>query len=184
MSKVVIGIALISLSHAVGAQTAPRWLVGRDSTLTFIATQQGAAFEGRFQEFDAEVRFAPDQVEASLIAVTVDTGSVDTLNTERDEALRAPEFFDVMRWPEAEFRATEFQALGNDDFQATGTLTIRDQTQPIVVPFSFRETGNGAELTGEVNVPRLSFGVGQGEWADTTWIGANVRVLFRISLLR
>jgi polyisoprenoid-binding protein YceI len=184
MSRVVTGVALITLSHAVGAQTAPRWFVGRDSTLTFIATQQGAAFEGYFREFDAEVRFAPEQIDTSLIVVMVDTGSVDTLNTERDEALRAPEFFDVMQWPEAEFRATEFQALGNDDFQATGTLTIRDQTQPIVVPFSFRETENGAELVGEVNVPRLSFGVGQGEWADTTWIGANVRVLFRISLLR
>ena len=187
MSRVlaVVALALAAVAQLAEAQTAPRWLAERDSTLTFIATQQGAAFEGLFESFEADVRFAPDQLDASSIAVTVDTGSVNTRLADRDEALRAPEFFDVMRWPEARFEATEFIALGNDQYQATGELTIRDQSRAINVPFVFRATGDSrAQMTGEVNVPRLSFGVGQGEWADTTWIGANVRVLFTINLLR
>jgi len=186
MSKLfaVFAFAVLAVPSLAAAQTAPRWLAGRDSTLTFIATQQGAAFEGQFETFEADVQFAPDQLDASRIAVTVDTGSVNTRHADRDEALRAPEFFNVMRWPQARFEATEFLALGNDQFQASGQLTIRDQSHPINVPFTFRTTGDGAEMAGEVVVPRLIYGVGQGEWADTTWIGANVRVLFTLKLLR
>jgi len=186
MSKLftVFAFAVMVVPSFAAAQTAPRWLAGRDSTLTFIATQQGAAFEGQFEQFEADIQFAPDQLDSSSIVVTVDTGSVNTRYADRDEALRAPEFFNVMRWPEARFEATEFVALGNDQFQASGQLTIRDQSHPINVPFTFRTVDGGAEMTGEVVVPRLLYGVGQGEWADTTWIGANVRVLFRVKLLR
>jgi polyisoprenoid-binding protein YceI len=172
------------LAFAVNAQTAPRWLIGNDSTLSFIAIQQGAAFEGRFEDFEGEIQFAADQLATSHLLVTVDTGSVDTDYAERDDVLRAAEFFDVMRWPEARFEARSFRALGGDAYEASGELTLRDQTHPLTVPFSFQDEGDQARLTGEVVVPRLRFGIGQGEWADTTWIGADVRVRFALTLLR
>ena len=74
--------------------------------------------------------------------------------------------------------------MGGDAQEASGELTLRAQSNPLVVPFSFVTDGKNARLTGEVVVPRLRFGVGQGEWADTIWIGPNVEVRFTLSLLR
>jgi len=169
---------------AANSQTAPRWLVGRDSQLTFIAIQQGAAFEGRFTDFTADIQFAGNQLDTSHLIVTVETTSVDTQYRDRDELLRTPEFFSVMRWPEARFEARRFTALGGDDYEAAGQLTIRDQTHALTVPFTFSADAQSAELSGEVVVPRLLYGIGQGEWADTTAIGADVRVRFSLKLLR
>ena len=178
-------VAGASLLTAVAhAQAPPRWIVMDDSTLTFIAIQQRAAFEGRFEKFQAVIEFAADQLATSHFLVTVDTGSVNTDYADRDEVLRDAPFFDVMRWPEARFEARSFRALGGDAYEASGELTLRDQSHPLVVPFSFVTDGEHAQLTGEVVVPRLRFGIGQGEWADTTWIGPDVTVRFTLDLLR
>ena len=182
LSCVLVCTALTS--GAVNSQTAPRWLLGRDSRLTFIAIQQGAAFEGRFADFRADVQFDGDQLDTSRLTVTVETASVDTQYVDRDELLRASEFFNVVQWPEARFEARSFTALGGDDYEAAGQLTIRDQTHPLAVPFTFSVNGERAQLVGEVVIPRLRYGVGQGEWADITAIGADVRVRFSLELLR
>jgi len=183
-TSVLCAIVALVASGFAAAQTAPRWFVGNGSTLTFIAIQEGAAFEGRFNEFDIDIQFAPDQLAASHLTVAVDTGSVDTMLSARDEALRAPEFFDVIQWPVARFEANSFTALGGSSYQASGLLTIRDQSHPVEIPFEYIDTPAGATLSGELVVPRLRFGVGLGEWADTRVIGADVRVLFHIELMR
>lgn len=179
-------LAWSALLAAVGAsaQEVPAWQVGEDSTLTFVAVQQGAPFEGRFERFEARIRFSPERPADGELVVTVETDSVDTGYDQRDEVLRSEDFFDVMRWPEARFEASEFRASGGDRYEARGRLTLRDQTHPLTVPFTFRSDGATAELVGEVVVPRLRFGIGQGEWADTTWIGADVTVRFDLQLTR
>lgn len=182
--KLTALFALPVLVSAAQAQTAPPWIVGDASTLTFVAIQQGAPFEGRFERFSVELEFAPDALQSSRLVVTVELGSVDTRYADRDEVLRAPEFFDVARWPAGRFVAREFSPIGDHRFEAAGELTIRDETHPFVVPFEFVADGTQASLTGQVVLPRLRFGIGQGEWADTTWIGADVNVRFDLRLQR
>jgi len=183
--RTIASIALlIGAADAVRAQTAPTWMVADGSTLTFVAIQQGAPFEGRFDSFNADIAFAPDALESSRIVVTVVLGSVNTQYAERDDVLRMPEFFHVELWPQARFEAATFRSLGGDAYTAVGTLTIRDQTYPLEAPFEFQGANAAATLAGEVVISRLRFGIGQGEWADTTWIGANVTVRFALNLKR
>lgn len=182
--RYAIPFGLAALAGTAGAQTAPHWLTGDDSSLSFIAIQQGAAFEGSFENFTVEIQFAPGQLETSRLLVTVDLASVDTQYADRDEVLRAPEFFDVMRWPRGRFEAQNFRSLGEDMYEAIGQLMIRDQSHPLVVPFTFSRTDTSANLTGEVVVPRLRYGIGLGDWADTSVIGGDVTVRFNLHLLR
>lgn len=177
-----LAMLLASVAYTGSVAAAPQWHIS-DGSLTFVAIQQGAAFEGSFERFSVDFRFAPDELETSYLLVTVDLGSVDTRYGERDELLRAPEFFNVMQWPRGRFEARSFRSLGGNVFEASGELTLRDQSHPLVVPFEFRDDGASARLTGEVVVSRLRFGIGQGEWADTTWIGGDVTVKFDLSLI-
>jgi polyisoprenoid-binding protein YceI len=163
---------------------APRWNVADGSVLTFTAVQQDAEFEGRFESFDAAIEFAADALSSSAFDVTVDIASVNTDYDDRDETLRGPEFFDAERWPQGRFEASRFESLGGDAYEAVGELTLRDQTRPLTVPFTFTPRGTAAELTGEVVISRLEFGIGQGEWTDTTWVGDEVTVRFRLNLER
>ncbi len=90
------------------------------------------------------------------------------------------ELFDVDQFPEATFKAEKCSIEGVDAFTSAGTLTIRDQTNPIAFPFNLSvgmEDGSVRfHLTSEVTINRLEYGVGQGYWASTAAIPNEVVV--------
>jgi polyisoprenoid-binding protein YceI len=182
MMRLIVTSTLLYMANTSLAQ-APPWNLAAGSTLQFAATQQGAEFGGRFDSFAAEIQFEPAELASSHFLVTVAITSVNTDNGERDDALRSSDLFDASRWPEARFEAAEFRAVGDDRFEALGSLTIRDQTHPLVLPFNFTREGTRGTLRGEVTISRLDYGVGQGEWADTQWIGERVKVRYVLALV-
>jgi polyisoprenoid-binding protein YceI len=153
------------------------------SRLGFTANQSGGDFEGQFGKYTAKIAFADADLAGSHFDVEVDTSSVDTGDDERDTALRSSDLFDVGRFPKAHFVSTRFTRKSAGQYEAAGKLTIRDVTRDIVVPFTFAATsGKPAELKGGVTLNRLDYGVGQGDWKDTTWVADEVRVKFDLRL--
>ena len=57
-------------------------------------------------------------------------------------------------------------------------------TRDVLLPFSFTPAADGhhATLAGATTIRRLDFGVGQGEWTDTTWVGNEVKIRFELRL--
>ncbi len=158
------------------------WQVHDDSSLEFVAVQQGAEFTGRFEQFEATIRFDPAAPQLSSLAIAVVTDSVNTYYDDRDEVLRGPDLLNVERWPEATFSSDSVRVDGESRFVAAGDLTIRDRTQPLALPFSFENRDGQTHLSGEITISRLDFGVGQGEWSNTEWVGADVKIRFRLRL--
>jgi polyisoprenoid-binding protein YceI len=186
-------ITVLAMAHSAvrAADTAPptatHWQVdAAQSRLAFSAVQAGARFDGRFARFDPSIDFDAAQPAAGRFVVTVDVASADTRDQERDETLRSKDFFDVARWPQARFESAAFSAAGNGKFEAQGNLTIRDVTKPVKLAFTFVAAADGrtAKLTGGTTIQRLDFGVGQGEWKDTTWVGNPVDIRFELKLAR
>ena len=156
------------------------------SRLEFVATQAGGTFDGRFARFQAEIEFDPAELPAGQLRVEVDTASAETGNDERDGVLVGPDFFAVERWPAATFAAGRFAARGPGRFEAAGTLTLRGVAKDVALDFTFVPAGDGAsaEMAGTTTLRRLDFGVGQGEWRDTEWVGDEVRIRFKLILHR
>lgn len=181
MNRSSLAIAL--LTGAAGAALAC-WKPEVDpSVLTFIATQAGAPFEGVFRNFEGEICLDPANPEAGHIQVSVDTASVDSGLPEFDDALRGPLFFDSARWPKSTFTSSSIKALGDHRFQVTGKFTLRDVTREIQTPFTLVPSGaDDATLEGETTIKRLDYHVGQGEWADTQWVGDEVILKFAVKL--
>ncbi len=154
------------------------------SALTFTASQTGADFDGKLGKFTAQISFSPTDLANSSFDVRVDTASVDTQDDERDTALRSPDLFSVEKYPQAHFVSSGFTSKGGDSYEARGKLTIRDVTREIRLPFTFapQKAGGGASLKGAVQLKRLDYGVGQGDWKDTTWVANEVTVKFALQL--
>jgi polyisoprenoid-binding protein YceI len=181
-----VGLLAVALSAGVAwAATAWQTILGF-SAIEFTGTLAGGEFKGRFGEFDAEIVFDPADLAGSRFRVVVQTGSADTADAERDASLKGPDFFDVAKWPTATFEATRFRSTGPGRFEALGSLTLRGVTRELPVKFEFEilKGGPHASLKGEVTIRRLEFGVGQGEWRDTQWLGDEVRVRFGLVLKR
>ena len=153
------------------------------STLKFTAIQQAAKFESRFETFTALVHFDPAEPETGRITARIGLGSVDTGNPERDEILKGADWFNLRKWPEAVFTAERIVRAG-DGYAANGTLALRDVTRPVTLKFRWTPgaAGQPARLVGSAALERLAFGVGQGDWRDTTYVGNAVDVQVDIRL--
>jgi polyisoprenoid-binding protein YceI len=154
---------------------------GAAGTLEFQATQAGAKFTGAFKQFHVKLDFDPAKPAAGSLDVTVETGSVDTQDGERDEILRGPDFFWTVKYPQAAFHASRFERAGGG-WLATGELTIRGVKKVVPVTFTLAPAGPAAAMKGTASLKRLSFGLGQGDWASTEWVGDDVDVRFDLKL--
>lgn len=149
--------------------------------LEFSATQAGAKFTGAFTRFRVALDFDPAHPDRGRLDVTVDTASVDTQDAERDEILRGADFFWAEKYPQAEFHAERFERAGAD-WRALGELTIRGVKKSLPVTFTLAPSAGATVMTGSAAVNRLAFGLGQGDWASTEWVGEAVEVRFELKL--
>jgi polyisoprenoid-binding protein YceI len=157
------------------------------SQLTFHPRLAGGEFAGRFERFEATIRFDPANLAHSSLLVVVDLLSARTGDTDRDTALQGNDFFLTTRWPKGRFTSTGIKSLGSGRYEAMGKLTLRDVTRDVRVQFRFDSSapsGGAAHMVGSSNVRRLEFGVGQGDWRSTEWLDDAVRIEFDLALRR
>ena len=156
------------------------------SRLGFSATIAGGEFEGRFGNWKADIVFDPADLAGSRFNVVVSTASARTGDEERDTALVGPDFFATSRWAAATYVADRFDAAGPGRWVARGRLTLRGVTQSQDVTFTFAEApaGDTARLSGTALLRRLDYGIGQGDWQDTSVLDNEVRVSFELGLRR
>jgi cytochrome b561/polyisoprenoid-binding protein YceI len=163
------------------AQAPISWKIQSGSTLGFSTSWSGQAIEGRFKTWDGDILFSPDALDKSKLTIRVDLASATTGDDQRDSTLPTPDWFDVPAHPAAVFTASRFKKSGPDRFLADGTLALRGVSKPVAVAFSLKIDGDTALAQGSATVNRTTFGVGQGEWAATDQIPAEVKLSFSLT---
>lgn len=101
---------------------------------------------GRFNDFEGEFTFDPENPENSAVEATIRTASVDSNHERRDEHLRNEDFLDVDNHPEAHFESTAFEPLGGDDYRLKGEFTLLGHTRPVTIEVT--QTGAGEDPWG------------------------------------
>jgi polyisoprenoid-binding protein YceI len=177
MSRVLLPFLLL----ASGAAAAGDFSALPGSTLGFSASFQGEAFDGQFGKFTPQIRFDPAKLGDSRFNVSIDVGTADTKNEERDDGLRSAEFFNAKKQPQARYVASKFRALGGNRFVADGVLTLNSISKPVPLTFTWTP-GAKPVLTGQASLKRLDFNVGTGEWTDTDLLPNEVTVKTRLML--
>jgi len=151
------------------------------STLAFATAYDGEVFSGHFGQFTTTVSFDPQHPEAAKLDVVIPLASAGTANPDRDQTLLGPDFFSTAKFPQARYSATGFRALGDGNYAADGTLTLRGVSHPVTLTFSWTDGANPV-LTGKATVQRLAFNVGGGDWADVSLIPDAVAVSTKVNL--
>ena len=179
LSRLVLGTALALSAHAALAQ---QQLVPAQSKVKFTARQMGVPLEGHFKTFSAQVAFDPAKLATSKIRFTVDTGSATLGSRETDAELPKPTWFNVPKFPQAQFESSSIKALGGGKFDVAGTLTIKGNAQSVVVPVTLTQSGASTTAVGALPIKRLAFKIGENEWADTSMVADDVQVRFKLTL--
>jgi polyisoprenoid-binding protein YceI len=92
---------------------------------------------GRFSDFEGAIQFNAAQPDQSSVAFTIKTASVDTSVADRDNHLRSEDFFHVEKHPHITFVSKAIVNKGDNEFDVTGTLTIRGVTKDVTLPVTF-----------------------------------------------
>lgn len=164
--------------------TAPRFTQAPGGSLTFSFMQAGAASHGSFRQFATELGYDEKNPVAGSLKVTVQIASLDTQDKDRDEALGGADLFDAKKYPTAQYVASSLAKRADGGLEAVGKLTLRGVTRDLRVPLRIQNAAGGVELSGEVTIRRLDFGVGQGDWKSTEGVGDDVKLQYKVPLSR
>ena len=155
-------LAYFMAAPAFAAKPSAFKILPADSHIKFQATQGGAAINGEFKTFTADINFHPDALAESSVKVTIDTGSYNVDDNDAKGALKDKEWFDVKGFPQAVFEAKSFKSLGNKKYEAAGNLTIKGHSEPVVLSFILAEfSEKSAAIAGELVLKRRAFKIGE-----------------------
>lgn len=181
--RIPLSAALMALMAALALPAAAQQtLLLAQSELAFTARQMGVPINGHFKKFDAQVSFDTSKLASSKVALTVDMGSASMGTPEMDTELPKTTWFNVPKFPHASFASTGFKALGGGKYEVTGQLSIKGRAQPMLVPLTMTQSGALTTASGVLPIKRLAFGIGDGDWADTSMVADDVQVRFKLTL--
>lgn len=129
--------------------------------------------EGSLGGMKGNVQFDQENLDQSRFEVSIDVQTINTENNKRDTHLKSEDFFEVATFPTISFASERITKKG-DAYLTAGTLTIKDVSKSIEIPFVVREEGNSTILTGTFSLDRKDYHV--GEDTSTFMVGNEIEV--------
>lgn len=120
---------------------------------------------GKFMSVDGEVTLDEANPAASSVKVTVDVNGINSGVAKLDEHLKAPDFFDVAKFPTATFVSKKVQLTGKDTAKVDGDLTLHGVTKPVTLDVKLNKIGENmmklktAGFTASTTLKRSDFGM-------------------------
>jgi polyisoprenoid-binding protein YceI len=96
---------------------------------------------GQFAGFEGQIELAPGSDLPAFIGASIDAGSIDTREEQRDAHLRSADFFDVENYGKLTFESTRIDGTP-DEFVIDGKLTIHGVTRDVSLTGSFEGRAN------------------------------------------
>lgn len=163
----VTGMLVLASPFAL-AQTSTWTMDPNHSEIDFTVRHMGVSnIHGRFAIKEGKILFNDADATKSTVTVTIDTTSVDTGVSGRDNDLKSDHFFDVATYPTATFVSTNVAKSGNG-LSVIGNLTLHGVTKPVVltvegpsapIPGMDKKPHSGYSAT--TTLKRTDFGVGK-----------------------
>ncbi len=183
---------LVTFGFNNGAM-AIQWKVDADhSGIYFGINHIYSTVKGYFNEFESTIDFDPEHLADSRFDFTVNVKSINTNNGKRDSHLLSEDFFDAEKYPEMTFKSSAISRTAGNQYIVEGTLTIKDVSQTIRLPFTFfgvkENPFNKKQLVAgfetRLEIDRLAYHVGSGKFHQMGVVGKDVKVLITVEAIR
>lgn len=194
MSKKTIVFFLAAMSFFMLQAQTPKTVWNLDkahSSVTFgIDHMVISEVEGKFKDFNAEIKADKPDFTDVKGSFTVALNSVNTDNEKRDAHLQSADFFDVEKNPNLTFVIKKFTKVNGNQYKVTGDLTLHGVTKTIslnakfggIIKDPYGMTRTGLTVTGEID--RYAFGLKYNSVLEAggLTIGQKVRIKVNLEL--
>lgn len=153
------------------------------STVEFVVRNFWYNVKGRFNVLEGSIVLDEDDVRRSSVTAIIKASSIDTRNKRRDVHLQSPDFLDVEKFPDIEFKSSRVaRGRDRDSLDVDGTLTVKDKHIPIALAVNEmdRSRSPGGEeyvyYSATAELDRFAFGINYGRGV----IGRKLKVIINI----
>lgn len=173
-----IGFILVFINFVIPGNAQTFQPVSEQSSIEFRIKNMGINTKGTLSGLRGTILFDEAKLSTSYCKVTVDATSIDTRSKGRDNHIKKSDFLDVLTFPVISFQSTQITALSNQSgFRMQGMLTIKGVSKSISFPFQAKKEKSGYRFTGEMELNRLDFGVGESSWILSSPVTVQLNVL-------
>lgn len=148
------------------------------SSIAFVTKQMNVPIDGAFHKFSAQIALDPAKPQAGRANIEIDVAGIDAGFAQANEEAKGKNWFNVREFPKASFVSSAVTGFGGNRFEAAGKMTIKGKTLETRVPFTAVQDKGVLILDGTFPLKRLDYGIGAGEWADTSVVADEVQVKF------
>ena len=90
-----------------------------------------ANVKGHFSKVTGVLNHAEGDPTKSSIEATIEAGSIETREPQRDAHLKSEDFLHVEKFPTLSFKSTDIKVAGDGELKVQGDLTIRGVTRKV-----------------------------------------------------
>jgi polyisoprenoid-binding protein YceI len=144
--------------------------------------------KGRFPEVGGVIYADLDNIENSSAEITIQAGTIDSRNEQRDAHLRSADFLDVENFPTITFKTSRIEKIDDEHLTAYGDLTVRGTTRAVALDVEINGFGTspwGQEavgLTATTRISRKDFGLSWNVALETGGVLVSEQVKFAIEI--
>lgn len=147
----------------------------QSATVTFTIKNAGLTVDGKFGGTTAKIVFDANSYAQASIETSIDSKTIDTGISSRDNHLRKDDYFDVKKFPTITIKSKKISKLGDNRFEGTFELTLKGISKEIKIPFSYQQESNGTtSMKANFEIDRLDYQVGKSSWIMGDKVKINV----------
>lgn len=134
----------------------------QDSSINF-SVQASIRIAGKFDKWDATLKFASPDVTTGSLDIKAQAASVDTGSGMKNDKLRSKDFFNADHDPYITFQSRKVVPTGPNTFSIPGTFTIRGVSKPETATLTVSGVGlRSGEIKGTMAFDRRDYGMNSG----------------------
>jgi len=156
-----------SVGEATSEKTAPKQggetltISPANSNVDFVAAKVTRSHNGSFKQFSGTIDLLNSDPLQSIVSVTIETASVVTDEPDLTKHLQTPDFFDVTKYPKANFVSTKIEsnAANGATHTITGNFDLHGIKKSISFPATVQVGPTNVSVNAEFAINRKDFGL-------------------------
>jgi polyisoprenoid-binding protein YceI len=190
MKRLAILSGILALAAPLALAQTSTWTSDtRHSEVDFTIKHLSVSnVHGRIGNVAATIVLNEADITKSAVTATIDVSTIDTGEPARDKHLKSADFFDVDKFPTANFASASVVKNGSN-LTVTGNLTLHGVTKPVVLnvegpnaPVTSRDNKPHSGLTATTTISRTAFGIGPS--FPAAMVGDDVKLTIELEIVK
>jgi polyisoprenoid-binding protein YceI len=190
MKRLAFLTGILALAAPLALAQTSTWAIDpAHSEIEFVVRHMAVSnVHGRIGGVQGNVLLNDTDVTKSTVTVTIDATTLDTGVAQRDTHLKSPDFFDIAKFPAANFTSTSVVKNGTH-LNVSGNLTLHGLTRPVeldvdgpaaAVPGMDHKPHSGFSAT--TTISRKDFGIGPNFPAAV--VGDDIKLTIELEVVK